>query len=99
MPLRKRFFYHSNRRIVAGWLGLLLLLTPILASCGAPAPLQMTTIALGIPQAALNSPVVGPLPADTQMRVGITFKVSQSVLDKFDRQKIQPGHTSNLESF
>src|SRR5204862_6478331 len=48
---------------------------------------------------ALNSPVVGPLPDNTQLRVGITFKVSQSVLDKFDRLKIQPGHKSNLEKF
>jgi kumamolisin len=99
MPLRKRLFNQSNRHIIASWLGLLLLLTPILASCGAPTPLQMTTIDPGIPQAALNSPVVGPLPPNTQMRVGITFKISQSVLDKFDRQKIQPGHKSNLESF
>ena len=91
--------YTSNRHVGAGLLILLLLFSPLVASCGAPAPLQMTPIDLGIPQAALNSPVVGALPDNTQMRVGITFKVSQSVLDKFDRQKIQPGHKSNLESF
>lgn len=97
MTLLKRLLYTSNRHVVAGLLGLLLVLSPLVASCGAPAPLQMTPINLGIPQAALNSPVVGPLPDTTQLRVGITFKVSQSVLDKFDRQKIQPGHKSNLE--
>ncbi len=99
MPLLKCLFYDNNRRFVVGWLGLLLILTPILASCGAPAPLQITTIDLGIPQAAVHSPVIGPLPGNTPLRVGITFKISQSVLDKFDRQKIQPGHKSNLESF
>ncbi|HCJ34827.1 MAG TPA: hypothetical protein DHV65_11110 [Ktedonobacter sp.] len=97
MTLLKRLLYNNNRHAVAGLLGLLLLLSPLVASCGAPAPLQMTPINLGIPQAALNSPVIGPLPDTTQLRVGITFKVSQSVLDKFDRQKIQPGHKSNLE--
>lgn len=96
MTLLKGLLYEGNRRAVL--LVLLLLFSPLVASCGAPAPLQMTPIDLGIPQAALNSPVVGALPDTTQLRVGITFKVSQSVLDKFDRQKIQPGHKSNLES-
>src|SRR5438046_8102281 len=99
MILLKSLLYKSHYRVAAAFFGLLLLISPLLASCGAPAPLQMATIDLGIPQVALNSPVVGPLPDNTQLRVGITFKVSQSVLDKFDRQKIQPGHKSNLEKF
>ena len=99
MILLKRLLYKSHYRVAAAFFGLLLLISPLLASCGTPAPLQMATIDLGIPQVALNSPVVGPLPDNTQLRVGITFKVSQSVLDKFDRQKIQPGHKSNLEKF
>ncbi|TMD68771.1 MAG: hypothetical protein E6I91_03810 [Chloroflexi bacterium] len=99
MTLLKRLWYKSNRRVATAFFGLFLLFSPLLASCGTPAPLQIATVDLGIPQAALNSPVVGPLPDNTQLRVGITFKVNQSVLDKFDRQKIQPGHKSNLENF
>src|SRR2546421_2345533 len=99
MILLKRLLYKSHYRVAAAFFGLFLLFSPLLASCGTPAPLQIATVDLGIPQAALNSPVVGPLPDNTQLRVGITFKVNQSVLDKFDRQKIQPGHKSNLENF
>src|SRR5438874_13428607 len=101
MALLYRLTRHLNNRVPAGVfriLGLLLVLAPV-AGCGTPAPLQFTTIDLGLPPAALNSPVVGPLPDNTQMRVGVTFKVSQSVLDHFDHQKIQPGKRSNLENF
>src|SRR2546421_8465482 len=104
MTLLYRLTHHINDRVPVGVLrvlrilGLLLVLAPV-AGCGTPAPLQFTTIDLGLPPAALNSPVVGPLPDNTQMRVGVTFKVSQSVLDHFDHQKIQPGKRSNLENF
>src|SRR5437588_9177398 len=104
MTLLYRLTHHINDRVPVGVLrvlrilGLLLVLAPV-AGCGTPAPLQFTTIDLGLPPAALNSPVVGPLSDNTQMRVGITFKVSQSVLDHFDHQKIQPGKRSNLENF
>src|SRR5207244_459376 len=99
MILLNRLLYKSHYRVAAAFVGLLLLISPLLASCGTPAPLQMATIDLGIPQVALNSPVFGPLPDNTQMRVGVTFKVSQSALDHFDHQKIQPGKRSNLEKF
>jgi hypothetical protein len=101
MTLLYRLTPFANDRVMAGALrvlGLILVLAP-LAGCGTPPPLQFTTIDLGLPPAALNSPVVGPLPDNTQMRVGVTFKVSQSVLDHFDHQKIQPGKRSNLENF
>src|SRR3954451_15407855 len=101
MALLYRLTRHLNNRVPAGVfriLGLLLVLAP-LASCGTPAPLQFTTINLGLPPQALNSPVAGPLPDNTQMRVGIPFKVSKSALDHFDHQKIQPGKRSNLEKF
>ena len=39
----------------------LMLLTPILAACNTPAPLQFVPVNLGIPAQALNSPVVGPI--------------------------------------
>ncbi len=55
------------RRSLAGRalaLSFLLLLVP-LASCGTPQPLQSSNLNLGIPAAALNSPVTGPLPDNT----------------------------------
>ncbi len=86
-------------RLMAGVVGLLFLLAPLAACGGTPAPLQFVPVKIGLPSEALNAPVVGPLPDSTQMRIGITFKVSQSVLDRFDRQKIEPGKRSNLENF
>src|SRR5438874_10147447 len=101
MALLYRLTRHLNNRVPAGVfriLGLLLVLAPV-AGCGTPAPLQCVPVKIGLPSQALNAPTVGPLPANTPMRIGITFKVSQSVLDRFDRQKIQPGKHSNLENF
>lgn len=93
-----RAYHLTGLRIMALLLGLLLLLMP-LASCGTPAPLQFTTINLGIPADALNSPVVGPLPDNTQLHVRITFKINSKVLNQMANQKIQPGKRSNLENF
>src|SRR5438132_5453327 len=99
MHLLKIFSRSGSGRVLAGALACLLLLVP-LASCGTtPAPLQFTALDLHLPPEALHAPVAGPLPDNTAMRVGITFKVSQSVLDHFDKQKIQPGKRSNLENF
>lgn len=78
-------------------LGLLLVLVPLLSSCGAPAPLQFVPIDLGIPAQALNSPVVGALPDNTMMHVRITFKVSQDVINKLGGQQVHPGQRSRLE--
>jgi len=79
-------------------LGLFFLLVPLLASCGGPAPLEMTPVDLGLPSAALKSPVVGPLPDNTQLHVRITFKVSQSIINKLQGQKGHPGQPSHLEN-
>ena len=79
-------------------LGLFFLLVPFLASCAGPAPLQMTPIDLGLPPAALKSPVVGPLPDNTPLHVRITFKVSQSIINKLQGQKGHPGQPSHLEN-
>ena len=98
MRVQHRLASFFTYRILASVVGLLLLGVP-LASCGTPAPLQFTAIDLHLPAQAQNAPVVGSLPGTTQMRVGVTFKVSQSVLDHFDSQKIQPGHKSGLEQF
>lgn len=85
-------------RILAPIYGLLLLLTS-LASCGTPQPLQFTTLDLGIPAAALNSPVTGPLPDATKLPVRITFKIDPKLLKQADTTKVQVGQKSDLRQF
>lgn len=92
---RTRFSY---ARIVAGLIGILLLFAP-LSSCGGSNPLQFVPVNLGIPAQALNSPVTGNLPDTTKMHVGITFKISQNLLNKLSSQHGQPGQPSHLEQF
>ncbi len=60
----------------------LTLLLPLatLADCGQAAPPLYESLNLGIPAAALQSPVKGPLPDTTELHVGITFKVDPQVL-------------------
>ncbi|HLJ36090.1 MAG TPA: protease pro-enzyme activation domain-containing protein, partial [Ktedonobacteraceae bacterium] len=77
----------------------LLLLVP-LSSCNTPSPPPLfTSLNLGIPDAALHSPVKGPLPDATELNVGITFKIDPKLLDSAAQQKIQPGQPSKLEQF
>ncbi|GAC1422005.1 MAG: S53 family serine peptidase [Ktedonobacteraceae bacterium] len=80
-------------------LGLLLLLAP-LASCGSGGtpPQLFTTLNLGIPAEAMNSPITGQLPDSTELHVRITFKIDANALKKMENQKIEPGKKSNLES-
>ena len=85
--------------MLMGLLGLVLLLAPLASCGGTPAPLQITTLNLGIPSAALNSPIVGNLSDNTPMHVRVTFKINQSTLNQMQNQKIQPGTSSNLEQF
>ncbi len=97
MPLCSKIRDSLLGRAMAALLGLLLVLVP-LASCGAPAPLQFTSLDLGIPAQALNSPVVGPLPDNTQLHVRVTFKIDPNLLKQAQQRKIQPGQRSNLET-
>ena len=91
--------YHAKLvHLLALFLTLLFSLAS-LVSCNQPAPLQYTSLNLGIPAAALQSPVKGPLPDSTELHVGITFKVDPRLLDQADQQKLQPGQPSNLEAF
>ncbi len=93
-----------TRRIWLSLVGMALLL--ILAGCGGSSqttnptptvtPLQYTTLNLGIPTAALNSPVVGKLADSTKMHVGITFKVNQSTLNGLGQNKVKSGQSSDL---
>ncbi len=73
----------------------LTLLLPLasLVSCNQPAPL-FTSINLGIPAAALQSPVKGQLPDSTELHVGITFKIDPRLLHQADQQRPQPGQPS-----
>ncbi|GAC1392162.1 MAG: hypothetical protein NVS4B11_02460 [Ktedonobacteraceae bacterium] len=97
MSFLSTFSRSIGGRAVAGMLGLLLLLTP-LAGCGGPTPLQITTLKLGIPTEAMNSPIAGPLPDNTKLHVRVTFKLDPNALQKMQNQKIEPGKKSNLEN-
>jgi subtilase family serine protease len=68
-----------------------------LVSCNQPAPVQFVSLKIGIPAAALQSPMKGPLPDATVLHVGITFKIDPRLLDQADHQKLQPGQRSSLE--
>ncbi len=96
MALLYRVYRALARRAIA--LSFLLLLAP-LASCGTPQPLQITNLNLGIPAAALNSPVTGPLPDTTPLHVRFTFKLDPNLLKQADQQRGQPGQNSQLQSF
>ena len=98
MLLFLRVSRFSVSRAIAMISGLILLLVP-LASCGTPAPLQFTTINLGIPAQALQSPVVKPLPDNTQLHVRFTFKIDPNLLKQADQQRGQPGQSSSVQSF
>ena len=94
--LRRSF----SGRAIASILGLLLLLAP-LASCGGGSstpPQLFTTLKLGIPNEAMNSPITGQLDGKTQLHVRVTFKMDPNALKKMESQKIQPGQKSNLEN-
>ncbi len=64
-----------------------------LVSCTQPEPLY-TSINLGIPAAALQSPVKGKLPDSTELNIGITFKIDPRLLHQADQQRPQPGQPS-----
>jgi len=66
-----------------------------LASCNQPAPLY-TSINLGIPAAALQSPVKGKLPDSTELHVGITFKIDPRLLNQDAEPRPRPGHAQGL---
>src|SRR5579884_3579797 len=85
-------------QILGGLLAIVLFIAP-LSSCGGSNPIQFVPINLGIPSQALNSPVTANLPDTTKLHVGITFKISQNLLNKLNSQHGQPGQPSHLEQF
>jgi len=60
-----------------------------LVSCSQPSPAYVS-LNLGIPAAALNAPVKGPLPDSTVLYVGITFKIDPKVLAEAGQQPSPP---------
>jgi kumamolisin len=65
-----------------------------LISCNNQAEPLYTSINLGIPAAALQSPVKGNLPDSTELHIGITFKIDPRLLHQGDQQRLQPGQPS-----
>jgi kumamolisin len=96
--LPKKFFSWRLGRQLAGWLGCLLLLLPT-SGClwFQQNPLAFVSYDLGLPQAALNAPVVGPLPDSTKLHIGITFKVNQGLLNKLGGNTVTSHQKSDLE--
>src|SRR5438128_613296 len=86
--------YHAKVVHLSALLLTLLFSLASLVSCNQPAPLY-TSINLGIPAAALQSPVKGNLPDATELHVGITFKIDPRLLNQADQQRPQPGQPSN----
>ena len=82
---------------LAGLLFALFLPLATLASCGPAAPPLFVSLNLGIPDAAMKSPVVGSQPDSTELLVGITFKINSQTLNVVGTQPLQPGQSSNLE--
>jgi subtilase family serine protease len=97
IALRK--VYHAKGAHLSALVLTLFFSLASLVSCNQPPPPAYTAINLGIPAAALQSPVKGPLPDATLLHVGITFKIDPRLLDQANRQKLQPGQSSNLEAF
>src|SRR5947209_18249824 len=86
--------YHAKVVHLSALLLTLLFSLVSLVSCNnQPEPLY-TSINLGIPAAALQSPVKGKLPDSTELHIGITFKIDPRLLNQADQQRPQPGQPS-----
>ncbi|HEX6556693.1 MAG TPA: hypothetical protein VF026_28290, partial [Ktedonobacteraceae bacterium] len=87
--------YHAKVVHLSALLLTLLFSLASLVSCSQPEPLY-TSINLGIPAAALQSPVKGNLPDSTELHIGITFKIDPQLLHQADQQRLPPGQPSGL---
>ncbi len=85
ISLRKA--YHARIVHLSALFLTLLFSLASLVSCNQPAPLY-TSLNLGIPAAALQSPVKGTLPDTTKLNVGITFKIDPRLLNQTDQQRL-----------
>ncbi len=59
---------------------------------------QFSPVNLGIPSAALNSPVVGPLPGDTLLHVRLSFKIKNQSAQGNQPQSGTVGQSQNLQN-
>src|SRR5438270_11802400 len=86
--------YHAKVvHLSALFLTLLFSLVSLVSCNNQPEPLY-TSINLGIPAAALQSPVKGNLPDSTELHIGITFKIDPRLLHQADQQRLHPGQPS-----
>src|SRR3989442_11470999 len=88
-----RKVYHAKLVHLSALLLTLFFSLAALVSCTQPEPLY-TSINLGIPAAALQSPVKGKLPDSTDLHIGVTFKIDPRLLNQADQQRPQPGQPS-----
>src|SRR5438552_8608604 len=86
--------YHAKLVYLCALLLTLLLPLGTLAGCGQAAPPLYESLKLGIPAAALQSPVKGNLPDSTELHIGITFKIDPRLLHQADQQRLHPGQPS-----
>jgi kumamolisin len=92
-------------RLVVSMLGVFLLLfisgcggsSPVVTPTPTPVHITYTPLNLGLPAKALNSPVVGPLPDNTQLHVHVAFKLNQQLINKLNQQKVQTGKSQSLD--
>ncbi len=102
-----RISYALSVRGLASFLSLFIVLSP-LAACGIGVnvpniaqtdALKPTNLQLGVPDAALKAPIIGPLLDKTTLHIRITFKLNQNAMKQAGQQKIQPGQPSHMEQF
>lgn len=80
----------------------LLFLMVLISACGGSSPSvtatptpslphlpnsQYTVLNLGIPQKALDAPIIGTLPGTQILHIGVTFKVNQSAVDQWNKSR------------
>jgi subtilase family serine protease len=92
MLLLRKAYHRKIVHLSALFLTLLFSLAS-LVSCTQPEP-PFTSLNLGIPAAALQSPVKGKLPDSTELHIGITFKIDPRLLHQADQQRLHPGQPS-----
>lgn len=95
-----------SRRRSRRWFGLssLVLAIVLLAGCSSgqantqqtPTANQFVTLPLGIPAAALNAPITGPVPDDQILHVGVTFALDANALKQFQQSHVaKPDQPTN----